>query len=200
MVHDLLYLLHDSRILRAFQVASEAVLLHHKTQVSLPCRDIPIHVLVGKIPLETQEGVQRLEEQNVVSRQTVIFDIFAIDEPADAPTLEALDITQPDGARDAGVCEVLVKNPEQVAEAEGDNFQVLKCRLFVVFFEADDSADHLEVYWESLDDLSTVGTMAAGGNFTYQDFQVVEHAKEGLLRSTHYIGHTNVDLVDSLAA
>ncbi len=67
MIRNLLHLLLHLGMLRLLQFVSERMLLHGQAQFSLPGGDISIHVFVRKVTLHTQEGVQRLEEQDMAT-------------------------------------------------------------------------------------------------------------------------------------
>lgn len=124
MIYNLLDLFLDPFFFRSLQLIPEAILLHGKTEFSLPGGDVPIHVLIGEVPVQAQESVESLEEENVVPRETVVLDEFAVDELADTPSLETLNVAEPYRMSNAGFSEVVVEDAEEMAEAESDGFEV----------------------------------------------------------------------------
>lgn len=89
-------------------------------------RDVAQHVLVAEIAIHAEEGVERLEDEHVVSRESVVLDVCAGAGVvlAHAPALEALDVGEPDGGGDVVVGEVCVEDLEEGAEVRGEGAEV----------------------------------------------------------------------------
>jgi len=95
MINNLPNLILNVCIALVLQLITKRMFLQRKTKFSLMDGDVSNHILVSKVAVHAQESVERLEEQDVVARQPIIFDELAIDCSADTPALETLDIAQP---------------------------------------------------------------------------------------------------------